>query len=110
MDLDGDPASAPPSPRRWPPASRAPPSARAPSTSPAGRGGPPDRRPDRHPAAFDPAGTVLVTGATGVLGSLVARHLVTRHGCGTCCSPAAAGPPPPARPSWSPNWRPPGRR
>ncbi|MES9542838.1 SDR family NAD(P)-dependent oxidoreductase [Actinomadura sp. NPDC000600] len=32
---------------------------------------PPDR---------DPAGTVLVTGATGTLGGLVARHLVTRHG------------------------------
>ncbi|MCK1796997.1 type I polyketide synthase [Streptomyces sp. XM4193] len=26
------------------------------------------------------AGTVLITGGTGVLGSLVARHLVTRHG------------------------------
>jgi acyl transferase domain-containing protein/acyl carrier protein len=30
--------------------------------------------------ALDPAGTVLVTGATGTLGRLVARHLVTRHG------------------------------
>ncbi|MEV6319237.1 SDR family NAD(P)-dependent oxidoreductase, partial [Streptomyces sp. NPDC051776] len=29
---------------------------------------------------FDPDGTVLVTGATGALGSLVARHLVTAHG------------------------------
>nr|UTI67673.1 AptF1 [Actinoallomurus sp. ID145808] len=29
---------------------------------------------------FDPAGTVLITGATGALGSLVARHLVTAHG------------------------------
>ncbi|WP_431044275.1 type I polyketide synthase [Streptomyces sp. P1-3] len=29
---------------------------------------------------FDPAGTVLITGATGVLGGLLARHLVTRHG------------------------------
>jgi acyl transferase domain-containing protein/acyl carrier protein len=29
--------------------------------------------------AFDPARTVLVTGATGVLGSLVARHLVVEH-------------------------------
>ncbi|MBT2481855.1 type I polyketide synthase [Streptomyces sp. ISL-94] len=29
---------------------------------------------------FDPEGTVLVTGATGTLGSLVARHLVTGHG------------------------------
>ncbi|MEU8784991.1 type I polyketide synthase [Streptomyces sp. NPDC048637] len=30
--------------------------------------------------AFDPEGTVLVTGATGALGRLTARHLVTRHG------------------------------
>jgi NAD(P)-dependent dehydrogenase (short-subunit alcohol dehydrogenase family) len=29
---------------------------------------------------LDPAGTVLVTGGTGALGRLVARHLVTRHG------------------------------
>jgi NADP-dependent 3-hydroxy acid dehydrogenase YdfG/acyl carrier protein len=29
---------------------------------------------------FDPAGTVLVTGATGTLGRLVANHLVHRHG------------------------------
>ncbi|MGX7763117.1 type I polyketide synthase [Streptomyces angustmyceticus] len=29
---------------------------------------------------FDPEGTVLVTGATGALGRLLARHLVTRHG------------------------------
>ncbi|GGS66403.1 type I polyketide synthase [Streptomyces cinerochromogenes] len=34
------------------------------------------------PAApvFDPHGTVLVTGGTGLLGRLVARHLVTEHG------------------------------
>nr|WP_324605219.1 type I polyketide synthase [Streptomyces sp. NRRL WC-3549] len=31
-------------------------------------------------AAFDGGGTVLVTGGTGTLGSLLARHLVTRHG------------------------------
>ncbi|MFE2729400.1 type I polyketide synthase, partial [Kitasatospora sp. NPDC059327] len=30
--------------------------------------------------SLDPAGTVLVTGATGGLGALVARHLVTAHG------------------------------
>ncbi|MFJ1709099.1 type I polyketide synthase, partial [Kitasatospora sp. NPDC088346] len=30
--------------------------------------------------AFGPHGTVLVTGASGALGTLVARHLVTRHG------------------------------
>ncbi|MFT3864030.1 MAG: type I polyketide synthase [Solirubrobacterales bacterium] len=33
-----------------------------------------------HPRALDPERAVLVTGATGSLGSLVARHLVERHG------------------------------
>ncbi len=32
------------------------------------------------PRAVDPDGTVLVTGGTGVLGGLLAEHLVTRHG------------------------------
>ncbi|MFF1795798.1 SDR family NAD(P)-dependent oxidoreductase, partial [Kitasatospora sp. NPDC058263] len=32
------------------------------------------------PAAFDPEGTVLITGGTGSLGALLARHLVTGHG------------------------------
>ncbi|WP_042422613.1 type I polyketide synthase [Streptacidiphilus anmyonensis] len=32
------------------------------------------------PAPLDPDGTVLVTGATGTLGSLVARRMVTEHG------------------------------
>ncbi|MGW6445266.1 SDR family NAD(P)-dependent oxidoreductase [Lentzea sp. NPDC055074] len=32
------------------------------------------------PVRLDPEGTVLVTGATGGLGRLVARHLVTAHG------------------------------
>ncbi|WP_443072525.1 SDR family NAD(P)-dependent oxidoreductase [Streptomyces sp. NBC_01485] len=32
------------------------------------------------PASLDPAGTVLITGGTGGLGSLLARHLVTVHG------------------------------
>ncbi|MDQ2583550.1 polyketide synthase [Saccharothrix yanglingensis] len=32
------------------------------------------------PVRPDPAGTVLVTGGTGVLGQLIARHLVTAHG------------------------------
>ncbi|MEU2835246.1 SDR family NAD(P)-dependent oxidoreductase, partial [Streptomyces lavendulae] len=32
------------------------------------------------PVAPDPSGTVLVTGATGALGGLVARHLVAEHG------------------------------
>ncbi|MGW6691999.1 SDR family NAD(P)-dependent oxidoreductase [Streptomyces sp. NPDC054961] len=33
-------------------------------------------------AGLDPEGTVLVTGGTGTLGALVARHLVERHGVG----------------------------
>ncbi|WP_250403679.1 type I polyketide synthase, partial [Streptomyces cellostaticus] len=32
------------------------------------------------PPALDPEGTVLITGGTGALGSLLARHLVVRHG------------------------------
>ncbi|HEX6523866.1 MAG TPA: type I polyketide synthase [Streptosporangiaceae bacterium] len=32
------------------------------------------------PRALDPQGTVLVTGGTGTLGRVLARHLVTRHG------------------------------
>ncbi len=32
------------------------------------------------PASFGPTGTVLVTGGTGLLAGLFARHLVTRHG------------------------------
>nr|AXL05514.1 polyketide synthase [uncultured bacterium] len=32
------------------------------------------------PAGLRPGGTILVTGGTGSLGGLVARHLVTRHG------------------------------
>ncbi|MFI6446059.1 SDR family NAD(P)-dependent oxidoreductase, partial [Kitasatospora sp. NPDC050543] len=32
------------------------------------------------PRPLDPEGTVLITGATGGLGALVARHLVTEHG------------------------------
>ncbi|WP_455768957.1 type I polyketide synthase [Micromonospora zamorensis] len=37
----------------------------------------PTREPHR---PLDPDGTVLITGATGTLGGLLARHLVTRHG------------------------------
>ncbi|MFE2152132.1 type I polyketide synthase [Streptomyces lavendulae] len=32
------------------------------------------------PQGWDPAGTVLITGGTGTLGALVAKHLVTEHG------------------------------
>ncbi|MFT2017522.1 type I polyketide synthase, partial [Streptomyces sp. 796.1] len=35
---------------------------------------------DTERPAFDPDGTVLVTGGTGALGALLARHLVTAHG------------------------------
>ncbi|MFC4469416.1 SDR family NAD(P)-dependent oxidoreductase [Streptomyces xiangluensis] len=34
----------------------------------------------QQPPAWDVSGTVLVTGGTGGLGAVVARHLVTRHG------------------------------
>ncbi|MEU0791569.1 type I polyketide synthase [Amycolatopsis sp. NPDC005961] len=36
--------------------------------------------PTSEPVRLDPDGTVLVTGGTGVLGQLIARHLVTEHG------------------------------
>ncbi|MFF8293802.1 SDR family NAD(P)-dependent oxidoreductase, partial [Streptomyces sp. NPDC016309] len=36
--------------------------------------------PGQEAPALDPDGTALVTGATGTLGGLVARHLVTAHG------------------------------
>ncbi|MGC4892127.1 SDR family NAD(P)-dependent oxidoreductase, partial [Micromonospora sp. DT227] len=36
--------------------------------------------PDGLSAGLDSAGTVVVTGGTGVLGGLVARHMVTAHG------------------------------
>ncbi|CAM5641987.1 DNA-binding protein OS=Streptomyces viridochromogenes OX=1938 GN=ACM01_00585 PE=4 SV=1 [Streptomyces viridochromogenes] len=41
-----------------------------------------EQQPSEAPATppLDPTGTVLVTGGTGGLGALVARHLVTRHG------------------------------
>jgi polyene macrolide polyketide synthase len=33
----------------------------------------------RQPAPWDPEGTVLITGGTGTIGAIVARHLVTAH-------------------------------
>ncbi|MFF7634994.1 type I polyketide synthase [Kitasatospora sp. NPDC008050] len=36
--------------------------------------------PTERATVLDPAGTVLITGGTGALGALVARHLVTEHG------------------------------
>ncbi len=53
---------------------------------------------------FDPEGTVLVTGGTGGLGALVARHLATRHGARHLLLASRRGPWPPARTNWSPTW------
>jgi NAD(P)-dependent dehydrogenase (short-subunit alcohol dehydrogenase family)/acyl carrier protein len=39
-----------------------------------------DEGPTPPTAGLDPEGTVLITGGTGSLGLLLARHLVTRHG------------------------------
>ncbi|TWF82533.1 type I polyketide synthase [Kitasatospora viridis] len=39
-----------------------------------------DADPTQHRTAFDPDGTVLITGGTGALGAEVARHLVDAHG------------------------------
>ncbi|SEL47260.1 type I polyketide synthase [Rhodococcus maanshanensis] len=36
--------------------------------------------PEADPATFGPDGTVLITGGTGTIGRLIARHLVTRYG------------------------------
>ena len=56
------------------------------------------------PPPLDPDGTVLITGGTGTLGALVARHLVTAYGVRNLL---LAGPPRPeaqARPNCAPNW------
>ncbi|MEU7575892.1 type I polyketide synthase, partial [Micromonospora sp. NPDC049240] len=50
--------------------------------------GPPPERPEPELSA----GTVLVTGATGALGRLVARHLVTRHGVPRLLLASRSGP------------------
>ncbi|QLQ35707.1 type I polyketide synthase [Micromonospora robiginosa] len=50
--------------------------------------GPPPERPEPDLSA----GTVLVTGATGALGRLVARHLVTRHGVPRLLLASRSGP------------------
>ncbi|MEZ0095916.1 type I polyketide synthase [Streptacidiphilus sp. EB129] len=36
--------------------------------------------PEQRQPHWDPLGTVLITGGTGAIGSLIARHLVVRHG------------------------------
>ncbi|WP_417281736.1 SDR family NAD(P)-dependent oxidoreductase [Actinomadura rugatobispora] len=40
----------------------------------------PDLGDRERPVPFDPEGTALITGGTGTLGRLIARHLVERHG------------------------------
>ncbi|AXI80290.1 acyltransferase domain-containing protein [Peterkaempfera bronchialis] len=55
------------------------------------------------PQHWDPQGTVLITGGTGTLGALVARHLVTAHGVRSLLLTGRRGPDAPARPSWPPN-------
>ncbi|TDC80160.1 SDR family NAD(P)-dependent oxidoreductase, partial [Micromonospora sp. KC606] len=49
-------------------------------------------RPAEQPADWDPAGTVLVTGGTGGLGRLVARHLATAHGVSRLLLASRSGP------------------
>jgi mycoketide-CoA synthase len=44
------------------------------------------------PRPIDPDGTVLVTGGTGVLGGLVARHLVAKHGVRDLVLTSRSGP------------------
>ncbi|MFI9387117.1 SDR family NAD(P)-dependent oxidoreductase [Kutzneria sp. NPDC052558] len=44
------------------------------------------------PTPIDPDGTVLITGGTGGLGSLVARHLATRHGVRNLLLVSRSGP------------------
>ncbi|WP_437952503.1 SDR family NAD(P)-dependent oxidoreductase [Sorangium sp. So ce296] len=44
------------------------------------------------PRALDPRGSVLVTGGTGTLGALVARHLVQRHGVRSLVLSSRRGP------------------
>lgn len=44
------------------------------------------------PKPLDPDGTVLITGGTGVLGSLLARHLVSRHGARNVLLVSRSGP------------------
>jgi malonyl CoA-acyl carrier protein transacylase len=53
------------------------------------------RAADTSGTAFDPEGTVLVTGASGTLGNLVARHLVTAHGVRHLLLAGRRGPPAP---------------
>ncbi|MEU5032134.1 type I polyketide synthase [Streptomyces milbemycinicus] len=51
------------------------------------------------PRPLDPDGTVLVTGGTGTLGGLIARHLVTRHGVRHLLLTSRRGPEAPGAPA-----------
>ncbi|KAA1242376.1 SDR family NAD(P)-dependent oxidoreductase, partial [Mycobacterium simiae] len=44
------------------------------------------------PAVWDPEGTVLITGGTGMLGALFAEHLVTHYGIGHLLLVSRSGP------------------
>jgi len=52
------------------------------------------------------AGSVLVTGGTGTLGGLVARHLVAAHGSGAWSWPPGRARPPRVRRSCRLTWKP----
>lgn len=55
------------------------------------------------PLELDPQGTVLVTGATGTLGGLFARHLVTEYGARRLLLVSRRGEAAEARRSWPPS-------
>ncbi|MFI9320174.1 type I polyketide synthase [Kitasatospora aureofaciens] len=85
LDLDDDPASA----AALPAALAVPDEPRlavrhgrvtAPRLRPLPVPGPGQTPTDRPAWSWNPAGTVLITGGTGTLGALVARHLITAHG------------------------------
>ncbi|KOG50828.1 hypothetical protein ADK75_17425, partial [Streptomyces virginiae] len=44
------------------------------------------------PVPFDPEGTILITGGTGGLGRILARHLVTHHGAKHLLLTSRSGP------------------
>jgi acyl transferase domain-containing protein/surfactin synthase thioesterase subunit/D-arabinose 1-dehydrogenase-like Zn-dependent alcohol dehydrogenase/acyl carrier protein len=51
---------------------------------------------EEHTRVLDPEGTVLITGATGALGSVIARHLVEHHGVRQLLLVSRRGPDSPA--------------
>ena len=62
------------------------------------------------PKPLDLEGTVVLTGGTGSLGAVVARHLVGEHGVRHRVSRAGVDRTPRERESWSPNSVRPARR